>query len=46
MLQKLKSGQISTFDDYVKKSDNDGKNKLIDYFQKHVLILQLVNHKI
>lgn len=34
MLQKLKSGQISTFDDYVKKSDNDGKNKLIDYFQK------------
>ena len=34
MLQKMKSGQISTFDDYVKKSDADGKNKLLDFFQK------------
>ena len=34
MLQRMKSGHISTFDDYVKKSDSEGKNKLIDYFQK------------
>lgn len=34
MLQKMKSGQITTFDDYVKKSDADGKNKLLDFFQK------------
>ena len=34
MLQKMKSGQITTFDDYVKKSDTDGKNKLLDFFQK------------
>ncbi len=34
MLQKMKSGQITTFDDYVKKSDDEGKNKLIDFFQK------------
>ena len=34
MHQKMKLGQISTFDDYVKKSDADGKNKLLDFFQK------------
>lgn len=34
MLQKMKSGQITIFDDYVKKSDDKGKNKLLDFFQK------------
>ena len=45
MLQKLKSGQISTFDDYVKKSDNDGKNNSLTTFKNRKMEMRDFIHR-